>query len=313
MNHDGWYGYSRNQNLNKQDNPKIVIAGTALNIEAAVDFNGDFATNDKRVYSVYANRKDLYFLCAILNGPVFDFVFRRIARPKAGGYFDIETQFLAPLPVPKATKEQKKDVGERAKALQELYTMCRNKVDALEKRFGTCPVKKRNEDWLFPKIRSMDHWKAEAPDDLSARDKTKWAKEQRNLKIEERLEAIDTRLSPSVQLNASFKNGELLFTIDGVAVIDNVFVSDDDGLHILTYWQHHARTTSITKKFKAKTLIGKLMATPMTDNADLAAQITKLTAEIDALDSEISIREQELNETIYGLYELTDEERRIIQ
>ncbi len=313
MNHDGWYGYSRNQNLSKQDSPKIVIAGTALHIEAAVDFSGNFATNDKRVYSVYAEQENLYFLCAILNGPVFDFVFRRIARPKAGGYFDIEAQFLAPLPVPKATKTQKKDVGNRAKVLQELYTKRRAKLEALEKRFDTCPVIKRNEDWIFPKIGSLKHWKAKARDDLSARDKTKWAKDERTLKIEERLDAIDAGLNSAAQLAAGFKKGELSFSIDGVAVIDNVFVNDGEGQHILTYWEHLARSISVTDKFKAKTLIGKLMATPMTDNAELSAQITKLTAEIDALDNFIATQEQELNEMIFGLYALTPDERMIVE
>lgn len=75
---------------------------------------------------------------------------------------------------------------------------------------------------------------------------------------------------------------------------------------IANYWQYIAQTTSITKKFKAKAHVSKLMATPMTDNADLSAQITKLTAEI-------VTREHELNEVIYELYALTPEERQIIE
>ncbi len=312
MDHDGWYGYSRNQNLNKQDSPKVVIAGTALNIEAAVDFDGSYATNDKRVYSVYAEKDDLYFLCAILNSAVSNFVFTRIARPKSGGYFDIETQFLAPLPVPKARPEQKADVGSRAKALQELHTKRRDKLKALEKRFETCPVKKRNEDWIFPQVGAMDHWKTKAPADMAARDKTKWAKNQRALKIEERIEGIDNRRNPSAVFYSHFVEGEMVFTVDGVPVIDKVFVNDKDGQHILTYWQHIARTTSVTEKFKAQTLINKLCATPMTENTDLAAQISTLTDEIDALDVNIAARETVLNEIIYDLYALTEEERRVI-
>lgn len=312
MNHEGWYGYSRNQNLNKQDSPKVVIAGTALYIEAAVDFEGNYATNDKRVYSVYAEKDELYFLCAILNSAVSNFVFTRIARPKSGGYFDVETQFLAPLPVPKVTVEQKMDVGNRAKALQELHTKRRDKLKALEKRFETCPVRKRNEDWIFPQVGTIDHWKEKAPADMAARDKTKWAKEQRALKIEERIESIDTRLNPSAIFDARFIEGEMVFMADGVAVIDKVFLNEKDGQHILTYWQHVARTTSITEKFKAQTLINKLCATPMTDNPDLAAQISTLTDEIDALDADIAARETALNEIIYDLYSLTEEERRVI-
>ena len=43
------------------------------------------------------------------------------------------------------------------------------------------------------------------------------------------------------------------------------------------------------------------------------AQISTLTDEIDALDADIIARESELNEIIYSLYGLTDEERRIVE
>jgi hypothetical protein len=55
------------------------------------------------------------------------------------------------------------------------------------------------------------------------------------------------------------------------------------------------------------------MATPMTDNADLSSQISKLTAEIAELDSDIAAREHELNKIIYGLYDLTKDEIKMIE
>lgn len=313
MDHDGWYGYSRNQNLNKQDKPKVVIAGTSTQIEAAVDINGDFATNDKRVYSVLSNPEDLYYLCALLNSPVVNFVFRRIARPKSGGYYDIETQFLAPLPIPKASARQKQDIGEWAHALQDLHTKRRDKLKALEERYDTCAKKKRSEDWLFPQAGTLDDWKEQAPDDMQAREKTKWAKEQRKLKLEECFEHIEVRLSPSADLEARYDDGELRFLIDGVPVIENVYVNDADGQHILTYWQHLARTLSITEKFKAKTLVDKLRTTPMTSNADLSAQIADLSKDIDDLNLRLTASETTLNETIYKLYGLSDDERAIVE
>ena len=186
------------------------------------------------------------------------------------------------------------------------------KLVALEKRFASCPIKKRKDEWLFPQIGSMAHWKAEAPDDLPARKKTKWAKERRKHKVEALLETINTRLIPSAKLSSDFKEGELSFSIDGVPVIE-IFMNEGDGKHISAYWQHLARTITITEKFKASTLIGKLMATPMTDNADLAAQISILTAEVDALHADIAAHENELDEIIFGLYGLTAEERTMVQ
>jgi len=311
---DQWYRFGRHQNIDKQDDKKLIVAQTVPNMRVCSDEKGAFCLNNVRVNGILpANHGDYLFINGVLNSYLVDWVFRRIAKPKEGGFFEANKQFIAPLPVPKATMVQKKDVGNRAKALKELHTKRRDKLEALERRFGTCPVKKRNEDWLFPQIGNMAHWKAQASDNLSARDKTKWAKDQRSLEIKDLLESIDTRLNPTAQLSADFKDGELSFSIDGAAVINNVYVNEGDGQHILTYWQHLARTISVTEKFKAKTLIGKLMATPMTDNADLSAQIAKLTTEIYALDSDIAAQEQELNEIIFDLYALTPDEQKIVE
>lgn len=313
MDKDGWWGWVYPKSIARQRNPKLGVPTTVKNLEVFADYSGDFCFSGARVEGILStNEKEALFLLGILNSKPVNFVFRRIGRPKSGGFFEANKQFIAPLPIPKAKPEQKADVGNRAKALQELHTKRRDKLKALEKRFEACPIKSRNDDWIFPLVGKLEDWKEKAPADLSARDKTKWAKEQRALKIEERIESIDTRLNPSAVFDARFIEGEMVFTVDGVAVIEKVFVNEKDGQHILTYWQHIARTTSITDKFKAQTLINKLCATPMTDNPDLAAQISTLTDEIDALDADIAARETALNEIIYDLYALTEEERRII-
>lgn len=309
-----WYRFGRNQNIDKQDGIKLMAPRLIHRLFVSIDDTGSYCLDNVDVGGIMpADANDLYFLAAIMNSPVTNFVWRRTSKPFQNDYRSANKQFIAPLPIPKAKPEQKADVGNRAKALQELHTKRRDKLKALEKRFETCPVKKRNEDWIFPQVGTMDHWKEKAPADMAARDKTKWAKEQRALKIEERIESIDTRLNPSAVFDARFIEGEMVFTVDGVAVIDKVFVNEKDGQHILTYWHHIARTTSITDKFKAQTLINKLCATPMTDNADLAAQISTLTDEIDALDADIAARENALNEIIYDLYGLTEEEKSIVQ
>lgn len=311
---DQWYRFGRHQNIDKQDCQKLIVAQTVPALRICSDENAEFCLNNVRVNGILPGASEGYhFIYGVLNSRVVDWVFRRIAKPKDGGFFEANKQFIAPLPVPRAKTKQKQDVGERAKALQKLHTERREKLEALEKRLETCPIKKRNEDWLFPRIGSLDHWKSEAPDGLSARDKTKWAKERRTRKVEERLDSIDLRLVPAASLAARFDDGELTFAIDGFVVINSVFLNDNEGQHILSYWQYLARTISVTEKFKAKTLVGKLIATPMTDNMDLAAQIADLTHRIGALDAEIDESEQELNQIIYGLYGLSDDEIAMVE
>ncbi|WP_270373655.1 Eco57I restriction-modification methylase domain-containing protein [Marinicauda sp. Alg238-R41] len=313
-NDEKWWGWIYLKNIDKQGLPKLMVAQTVPEMRVSPDEGGDYCLDNVRVNGILpAHQQDFYYLLGILNSHLVNWVFRRIAKPKDNGFFEANRQFIAPLPMPKASAAQKQDIDDRARTLQDLHTKRRDKLKALEKRYSACAVKKRSEDWLFPQVGALDHWKAEAPDDMQAREKTKWAKEQRKLKLEECLEHIEARLSPSSELEARYDDGELRFLVDGVLVIENVYVNDADGQHILTYWLHLARTLSITEKFKAKTLADKLRTTPMTGNADLSAQINDLSNDIDGLNRDIRAREIALNEAVYEIYGLSDEDRAIVE
>lgn len=309
-----WWGWIYLKNIEKQGLPKLMVAQTVPEIRVSPDARGAYCLDNVRVNGILPkNQEGFYYLLGILNSHLTNWLFKRIAKPKDNGFFEANRQFIAPLPIPKASGAQKKDIGDRAQTLQELHTKRRDKLKALEKRYAACAEKKRSEDWLFPQAGTQDDWKEQAPDDMQAREKTKWAKEQRKLKLEECLEHIEARLSPSAELEARYDDGELRFLIDGVPVIENVYVNDADGRHILTYWQHLARTLSITEKFKAKTLADKLRTTPMTGNADLSAQIADLSNDVDTLNQHITVRETELNEVVYKLFKLTPVERQMVE
>ena len=103
---DGWWGYNYPKNIEKQMTPRLLLAGTAPELRVSADFAGETVQDDRRVFAVSVNAgNDLGFLLGLLNAPVCGFVFKHIARPKAGGFFDIEKHFLAPLPIPDAAPE----------------------------------------------------------------------------------------------------------------------------------------------------------------------------------------------------------------
>ncbi len=121
FNDDNWYCFSRPQNLDKQPLPKLAVAGTTPELRLTCDKNGELSTLGGRVYSILPTVKsEMHFLLGILNSPVPNLIFVRIARPKAGGFFDAETQFLRPLPIPHATEDEKSQVAEKATILHEL-------------------------------------------------------------------------------------------------------------------------------------------------------------------------------------------------
>jgi len=154
--------YPKNQI--EQAKPKIMIASTATEIRAFVDIDGSFAPDDRRVYSVTpTNEQDLFYLLGILNAPPATYLIRKTARPKSGGFYDIETQFLAPLPIPDATQEDRAEVSRLARELQELHTQRRDLVEKLDRRLNspqTAPLTPAPKpDWLWSDIGTVESWK----------------------------------------------------------------------------------------------------------------------------------------------------------
>lgn len=291
LNDDSWYRFSRNQNLDKQEIPKLLIAGTAPNLRVSCDVNGNFATNDKRVYSIYTkNTTDLLYLLGILNSPIPNFVFKNLARPKSGGFFDIETQFLAPLPIPNATDEQKQQVGNMAKELQELHTSRRDKMLLIYKRLQSAQTAtdKRKPEWIWTDAKDKDA-------------------------LEKRLETLSAYLRPGAKMKAENDNGEIKYFIDDIPVIEGIFEDEDQSDFITTQWNQTARTTNITEKFTAKKLVALLCSLRKTENQALMKQTSKFNIEIHELDKIIAEKETEINNLIYSLYKLNQEEIKIVE
>ena len=278
---DGWWGYNRPMNLEKQGKRKLGIAQTVKCMQVFYDDSGEMYFNNVRVGGILVpDDSDAWFLLGVLNAPVADFVFRRISKAKSGGYFEANKQFLQPLPIPPTTLEQKQQVGELAKRLQELHTERRDKLLLIDQRLSSDHT-----------AEDKDFKKALKPD----------------------LAAIDIRLYPGAALSVEHSTGELRFLIDGVQVIKDVFVHEEDADFLAAQWRHVARSTNVTEKFNAKKLIAALEKVRKTDNAALRDQVVHLDHEIRRLDQEIEAAEAAMNDLVYRLYDLTDEERKMVE
>ena len=119
---DTWYRLGRSQNLGKQRHRKLGVAQTVKNLRVFYDRTGAYCFNNVRVNAILIDDDQTgWYLLALLNGSVADFVFRRIAKPKSGGYYEANKQFIAPLPVPRADPIIKADIAARARAIQALH------------------------------------------------------------------------------------------------------------------------------------------------------------------------------------------------
>jgi hypothetical protein len=183
----------------------------------------------------------------------------------------------------------------------------------LQKRLATTRTRARPETWLFSTLKSKKEFIEEAPKQLEDEARKQWAEKEFEQALEARYDTITLRLEPSVSLAASFTDGEISLSIDGITVIDGIFVDEHDGAFILAQWKVLVSTFSITERTDGKKLCTALRKLAVPDNSAVVRQIIDLEHELAAGEAEIRRQEAELNSITYGLYQLSEQEITIVE
>jgi hypothetical protein len=315
MNQDeGWWAYNYPKNLDKQEIVKLIVPRLVSKLVCSVDETGAVYLDNVDVGGVEAaESEDVFFLAGILNSPVADFVFRRISKPFRGNYLSANKQFIAPLPIPPADGAQRADVAEQATALQKNHTKRRGLIANLQRRLATTRTRARPETWLFSSLKGKRDLIEEAPKQLEDEARKQWAEKAFERALAARYDTITLRLEPNVILAASLRDGELSFSIDGITMIDRIFVDEHEGAFILAQWKVLASTFAITEKTDGKKLCAALRRLAVPDNPAVVQQIIQLEYELASTDAEIRCQEEELNKTTYSLYQLSEEEIAMVE
>jgi hypothetical protein len=246
-----------------------------------------------------------------------NWVFRRIARPKEGGYYEANKQFIAPLPIPDATPDERMEVGQRARELQDFHTLRRDTIAKLDQRLNcpqTSPVSPApKEDWLWAAVGSPASWKHSpaAPAGLSNRDLTAWAKQRHAEALQQRHDALDALLQPGATLAVTNTDDELALHIGGreaLRLYDRL-----DTPFLAAQWRHALRDLNVTEAFNATRLLKHLLTLRATPEPTLRDRILALDSEITTLDQTIADREAALNGIIYRLYRLAPAEIAMVE
>lgn len=313
-----WWAYNYPKNIEKQMKPRLLVAGTAPELRVSADFNGDSVQDDRRVFAIsVTEQSDLGFLLALLNSPVCGYIFKRIARPKSGGFFDIEKQFIAPLPIPDATPEERMEVGQHARELQDLHTLRRDTIAKLDQRLNcpqTSPVSPApKEEWLWAAVGSPASWKQApaAPAGLPNRELTAWSKQRHAEALQQRHDALDALLQPGSTLAVTNTDDELALHLAGREALR--LYDRPDTPFLAAQWRHALRDLNVTEAFNATRLLKLLLTLRTTPEPTLRDRILALDTEITTLDQTIATREAELNAIIYRLYRLTPEEVAMVE
>ena len=107
-------------------------------------------------------------------------------------------------------------------------------------------------------------------------------------------------------MDARFEEGELRYFIDGVPVIERVFLRPDEGVFVLAQWKLVASSFAITDSTTGKKLADALRKVALTAPDAVREQI---------IDREIALSavEAEMNARVYRLYGLTPEEVSLVE
>jgi hypothetical protein len=150
-----WYRFGRHQNLDKQEIVKLIVAQTVPEMRVCLDEEASFYLNNVRVNGIICSEsQDPWFLLGVLNSKVTDFVFRRIGKVKAGGFFEANKQFIAPLPIPPASSHERTAVAIKARALQTAHTSRRDTLLRISRRLSATRTRNKPETWLFADLKT---------------------------------------------------------------------------------------------------------------------------------------------------------------
>lgn len=305
-----WYRFSRSQSLDRFGQPKLIVAGTVPSLRLAFEQSGAFFLTGGRLDGIVTSKQyDAWFLLGTLNAAVADFVFRRIGRPKQGGWFEANKQFIAPLPIPHADKKQQAEIGKRAKQLQEKWTARRDLLAEAEARLGVLARRKYKPEFLWPDMPDVAALKLNAPKKMLDSEKTEWAKTQRIDMEETRIEALQGFLKSGEALEAQFKKGELRLTADSRPILSQIYLDEAEGQVAETYW----RFLILKKPKHANTFAKQLAQIPLTPELPAAKQFVERVETLLKETTLIAKLENEMNQALYKLYNLSPEEEGLVE
>ena len=311
---DQWWRFGRHQNLDKQEISKVIVPRLVASLSCSTDSNGSLYLDNVDVGGVApANGVSPFFLTGVLNGKVANFVFRRTSKPFRGEYRSANKQYIEPIPIPNATDAQRTDIAQRAEELQRLHSARRGTLLDIARRFQASNARPLPDSWLFPDLPAAEAVEAGAPEHLGRVERRAWIKTAREKLVEQKCVQLGQELVVGAAMDASFERGELRFFIDGVAVIERVFVGDAEGAFILAQWKVIASTFTISEKTTGKKLAEALRRVAPAAPEPLRSQVIALVATLTNTEREAATAEAEMNRRLYALYGLTPAEIEIVE
>jgi hypothetical protein len=308
---DQWYRFGRSQSLDRQDRRKLVVPRIVEALKCSIDEEGRYYLDNVDVGGILAvDDVDPAYLAAAMNGPVATFIFRLIAKPFRGDYRSANKQFIAPLPIPRASAAKQAEIAARARDLQARWTDRRGLIEAAAARLAVLPRSRRDPRWLWPDLPDIAALTEQAPRGLRARgDRLDWAKKQFEELVAARVASLQAALDGGLAMTAEFRRGELRLFAGGAPVLSSVFLDDDAGAVAQAYWQW----LLFRERRDAAAFVAELRRPPTETSTPAARQFIDRVAALSAQTTAIAAAERAMNEALFELYDLSADERLLVE
>jgi hypothetical protein len=293
---DKWYRMGRTQNLDKQELPKLLVPRLVARLGCFADEKGRYYCDNVDVGGVLPARiEDIWLLAGVLNAPVTNTIFNWLSKPFRGDYKSANKQFIAPLPIPKATRAERTALSALAKGMQQRKTQQVDLRAQLEERLGATARTRWPLEKLLADVRPIPSIEAETPPVIKPRDRKKWVDEQRAADEEAALARINAAIRLDSEASVALADGKLAFLIDDMEVA-RVFVSEAESALVEAQWRAVSLDFTPTGSGDAKRLVDRLRFVATTADPAVAEQIVVIGRKLHQLSEVVRDDERALVE-----------------
>ena len=309
---EDWYRYTYPKNLYIQGSPKILVAQTVPSLRLNFDVDGIFLTDNVRVNSILSKNGYGYYILGVMNSVTQNFVFTWKGKPKANDYYEANKQFIKDLPIPVASVKGREALSQLAQRLQENHTERVRLKAGLDERLSSVAITTWPLERILPDIRSIEELEHEVPRSVPQADRKAWIDERRALDEEASLDRIDGLIRADSSADVTHDDdGRIGFRIDEQEIA-RVFVDEDEIPLVLAQWRGHALAFEPSGRSPAKSLVNKLRKVVLAAPDAVGRQIVDRGARLAELSATIAADERALHEITARLFNLTDEEERLV-
>jgi hypothetical protein len=195
--------------------------------------------------------------------------------------------------------------------LQTHWTERRDLAVAAEERLSVLARTRHPARWLWPDLPDLPTMIADAPKALKlAAERRDWAGKQLDEMEASRVEALQTALDSGDRLEARLKDGELTLLAGGATVLDRIYLDELAGRLAEAYWQ----LLLLSREWRdAGRLAAELRRPPSPVNSPAASQFIERVNGLAVATQAIEVGERDMNERLFELYDLTPEERLLVE